>query len=185
MPDFQLFLSLGWQHIWEGYDHLLFLLALIVQLRSWRDGIFTITAFSLTHTFSMVFVAAGWLSVPEGVVESAIALSIVFSAVMNVVSPENRSQWMVAGAFGFVHGAGFSTHLMSLMTAFDSALEIIPVLAGFLTGLELGQIVFVLIAGLAGYALRFWSLLPAIKVELLRTIAAVGLYLFIVRALGA
>jgi hypothetical protein len=185
MAVFSLFAELGWDHIREGYDHLLFLLALVVRVQQWKKLLGIVTAFTLTHTIAMLGVALNLVSVSPAVVEAAIAFSIFFSAMQNVLSDEPRYKWLIAGAFGFVHGAGFSSHLVAMLREMNAGTELAAALTGFLAGLEAGQLIFVTLVALLAYVLRFWSRVDAAKMELSRAIAAIGLYMCIIRIFGA
>lgn len=184
MADFNLFLRLGWVHIWEGYDHLLFLAALILFLTHWRAVLLTVTAFTAGHSLAMVVVAGGFLSVSPVLVESTIAFSIFAGALHNLVRPESTQKWILAGSFGLIHGAGFSGQLFSLMGEQDSALALIPALGGFFAGLEAGQLLFVGLAAGFFFLIRSYKGTNILKVEISRAIAASGLYLFVLRATG-
>jgi hydrogenase/urease accessory protein HupE len=181
MDIFQLFGKLGWDHILEGYDHLLFLLALVIRITGWRKLVGIVTAFTLTHTIAMLGVALDLVSLSSRWVEAGIAFSICFSALQNVVSETPRYKWVLAGAFGFVHGAGFSSHLIAMLKEMQTGSELVPALTGFLAGLEAGQLLFVGLVTALVLSLRFWSRLELLKTELSRAIAAVGLYLFVIR----
>jgi hypothetical protein len=179
--DFSLFLRLGWDHILEGYDHLLFLLVLLAPLRSVKQVVFTVSAFTVTHTISMALVVFEVLSINAGFVEAAIAATIVYSALENLFQPSGTSKWVQAALFGFIHGAGFSNYLIGIVNANAGDLSIGSVLLGFLVGLELGQL---LVAGIIGGAV--WISLKFKKGELVypeiyRLVAAFGFYLVITR----
>jgi hypothetical protein len=150
------FLHEGAIHLVTGYDHLLFLLSLILVagLAVRRDGLraaardvaFIVTAFTLGHSISLVAAALGLVALPSAFVEAAIAASIVFVALLNVVRPEaptkatRRSRAALAGAFGLVHGFGFSSVLGEVGLPIQDRLV---ALASFNVGIELAQLAFV------------------------------------------
>jgi hypothetical protein len=141
----------GGRHLVTGYDHMLFLLSLILAaglivrregLRAaLRDVAWVVTAFTLGHSLSLAAAALGWVSLPSAVVEIAIAASIVLVALGNVARPEARiaRPWL-AGVFGLVHGFGFSSVLAEL--GLPPAHRVLALLS-FNVGIELAQLAFV------------------------------------------
>ncbi len=142
----------GIHHIWTGYDHLLFLLALLLPSVLRRDGgrwlpvarlpvalvdvLKVVTAFTAAHSVTLSLAALGVLSLPSRIVESAIAASVVLAALNNLVPVVRADRWLVAFALGLLHGFGFSSTLADL--GLDSA-RLLPTLVGFNLGVELGQ----------------------------------------------
>src|SRR6266550_3568667 len=108
LQQFEAFFRIGFFHIIEGYDHLLFLAGLIIVTKDFRSLFSVISAFTIAHSTTLVLSALGILSLPPVVTESLIALSIVYVGIENVVRKEARGRWIVAGSFGLIHGAGFS-----------------------------------------------------------------------------
>jgi hydrogenase/urease accessory protein HupE len=140
------YLGLGIEHILLGVDHLLFVLALLLLVRSWRRLLATITAFTVAHSITLAAATLGFVHVPIKPVEAAIALSIVFVAAEIVHGREGRPglteqwPWVVAFAFGLLHGLGFASALREVglpENAIPSALLF------FNLGVELGQLAFV------------------------------------------
>ena len=138
----------GVLHIWSGYDHLLFLLALLVPITarrgnlSWRRLLATITAFTVAHSLTLAASAFELVNLPTGIVECVIALSVALSG-LNVWLPIFRDvSWLVAFAFGLVHGFGFASALNGLHSGADDRLA---ALFGFNVGVELGQLAVVLV----------------------------------------
>ena len=138
--------QLGVEHILSGFDHLLFVLALILLIRSVRLLIWTITAFTLGHSVTLALAVLGFVQVPQQPVEWFIALSIFFLAV-ELVRVENKSPsllqrrpWMVPGLFGLLHGLGFAGALSEIGLPAD---DIPLALFSFNLGIELGQLAFV------------------------------------------
>ena len=143
------YLQLGVEHILFGFDHLLFVLALILIVRGWRRLLATVTAFTLAHSITLAAATLGWVSVPGPPVEATIALSIVFlaSELLKVSrgqpSLTARAPWLVAFAFGLLHGFGFAGALANVgLPRADIPLALLT----FNLGVELGQIVFVFMA---------------------------------------
>lgn len=138
------YLALGVRHILEGYDHLLFLVCLLLIAGTGRRILITITGFTLAHSVTLALSALGLLRVPIPPVEAAIALSIVFLAVEIVRGDPNsltyRYPIAVASSFGLLHGFGFAAVLEQ--TGLPQT-EIPAALLFFNVGVEVGQIVFV------------------------------------------
>ncbi len=140
--------KLGVEHILLGIDHLLFVLALIMITKGkWRI-LKTITAFTLAHSITLSLAALGYVNFPTPPVEAVIALSIVFLAVeivKNINGKEtltSQKPWLVAFTFGLLHGFGFAGALADI----GLPQQDIPwALAFFNVGVEIGQIVFVLV----------------------------------------
>ncbi|MGD1935912.1 MAG: HupE/UreJ family protein [Candidatus Phaeomarinobacter sp.] len=146
---------LGVEHILLGYDHLLFVLALLFLISGIRRLVETITAFTLAHSVTLGATALGWVSLPSAPVEAIIALSIVFLAREGVIRAladddhaprlSERKPWLVAMAFGLLHGFGFAGALQEIGLP-DGA--VLTALFAFNLGVEAGQLLFVLIASL-------------------------------------
>ena len=134
------FIRIGFYHILEGYDHLLFLTALVIVTRKWQDLLGVVSAFTVAHTVTIVLSVFGYLSLPSLLTESAIALSIVYAAVENIVSHKFDRRWLVAGGFGLIHGAGFSGHLVSVLQPLLGTGQVWGPIVGFTIGIELGQL---------------------------------------------
>jgi hydrogenase/urease accessory protein HupE len=140
------YIAIGFEHILLGVDHLMFVAGLIWLLRSRWTLVKTITAFTVAHSITLAAATLGWVGVPERGVNAAIALSIVFIGVEIVKQQRGeagltvRYPWLVAFAFGLLHGFGFSTALTKLGLPQDS---IVMALLSFNVGVEIGQIAFV------------------------------------------
>ena len=151
------YLRLGVEHILFGFDHLLFVLALVILVRDWRRVVLTVTAFTIAHSLTLAAATLGFVSVPGPPIEAAIALSIVLVAV-EIVN-ERRGQpsfaarwpWLIAFCFGLLHGFGFAGALAEVGLPHHA----IPVaLLFFNLGVEAGQLAFVAVALVAGWALQ-------------------------------
>jgi hydrogenase/urease accessory protein HupE len=139
---------LGIEHILLGFDHLLFVLALLILSTGFKKLLKTVTAFTVAHSITLSFSALGLATLPGPPVEAVIALSIVFLA-MEIVKvqqgkPSLTSQkpWLVAFSFGLLHGFGFAGALTEVGLP---QTEIPLALAFFNVGVELGQIIFVVV----------------------------------------
>jgi hydrogenase/urease accessory protein HupE len=135
------FIAMGIEHILEGLDHLLFLLALLALARGFWPIAKIVTAFTAAHSITLSLAALGLVDVPSQVVEPLIAASIVWVAVENLVAPQRAaSRWVVAALFGLVHGLGFASALGDLEL---SRSALVQALIGFNLGVEFGQLAFV------------------------------------------
>lgn len=139
------FLKLGVEHIWTGYDHLLFLLALLVVCRGVRSMLAIVTCFTLAHSLTL---AAGTLDcfiLPSRWVEPLIAASIVFVGAENLIrrGAEPKGRWALTFGFGLIHGFGFASVLRDLGVGAGSGGVILPLLS-FNLGVELGQVAIAL-----------------------------------------
>jgi hydrogenase/urease accessory protein HupE len=139
-------LRLGIEHIWGGIDHLLFVLALLLLVQGWRRVVATITAFTVAHSITLAAATLGFVHVPQTPVEATIALSIVFVAAEIVHGRQGkpglaaRWPWLIAFAFGLLHGFGFASALNQVGLPQNA----IPVaLLFFNLGVEAGQLLFI------------------------------------------
>ena len=137
---------LGVEHILFGIDHLLFVLALVMLVKGTNRLIGTITAFTVAHSITLAGATLGWINISIAPVEAIIALSIVFVAAEIVHGKDGkeglaaRSPWIVAFAFGLLHGFGFAGALSEVGLPSNS----IPfALLFFNVGVEVGQLLFV------------------------------------------
>ncbi|HET9065111.1 MAG TPA: HupE/UreJ family protein [Gemmatimonadales bacterium] len=138
------FIGIGFHHILspDALDHILFLAALAACYRpkDWRHGLTVISAFTVGHTLTLALTTLTPLRPPTALVEFLIPLTVVIAALDNLRTrgalPSGWRRPLLAGAFGLIHGAGFSTTLRGL---FDDG--IITPLLGFNIGIELGQVV--------------------------------------------
>jgi hypothetical protein len=146
------FVARGFSHILSGFDHLLFIFCLVIPFRRVRPLIAIVTAFTVAHTITLVASALGFapraLWFPP-LIELLIAVSIVYMALENIVGPKLQRRWLVAFAFGLVHGFGFSFALRESLQF--AGTHLVTALVAFNTGVELGQLLVlaVLIPALA------------------------------------
>jgi hypothetical protein len=134
------FFRLGVEHILTGFDHLLFLCALLLTLRRVGQMLGIVTAFTLAHSLTLGLAALDLLALPASVVEPLIALSIIVACVDNLVRREaTRDRFWIAAAFGLVHGFGFAGMLREAMLAQAGEKLLLPLLA-FNLGVEAGQL---------------------------------------------
>lgn len=164
---FQGFVRQGVHHILIGYDHILFLLTLLFpavlvwQRGGWQPArtmtraltqtLAIVTAFTVTHSLTLALATLGIITLPSWLVESAIALTVALGAAANLVPRLFPRRWLMALLFGLVHGLGFASVLADLGLS-DNGI-FLPLL-GFNLGVELGQVVIVLLFVPAAYLVR-------------------------------
>ena len=135
------FAVLGFEHILDGFDHLLFLACLVIPFRRLRALVVIVTAFTVAHSVTLIASAYGlapdvlWF---PPLVETLIAMSIVYMAFENIVGASVGRRWMITFAFGLVHGFGFSFALRETLQ-FAGA-HLVTSLLSFNVGVELGQL---------------------------------------------
>ena len=137
---FSAFFRLGARHIWTGYDHLLFLLAVLLLGGSLGRLAAIVTAFTVAHSITLSLAVLELVSLPPGPVELAIALSIVWVAAENLLTTRADRRWALTFVFGLIHGLGFASVLEQ---AGLPAGTVATPLVGFNLGVEAGQLVVV------------------------------------------
>lgn len=192
------YLKDGTWHIWIGYDHVLFLLVLLLPAVLRREGgrwvpverlrpalldvVRVVTAFTLAHSITLSLAALGWVSLPSRWVETVIAASVVVAALNNLRASVTRRRWLVAFGFGLVHGFGFASVLADLGLP-QGALAL--ALLGFNLGVELGQLAIVAVFLPAAFA---WRRTRLYRIGLLQggslAVAALAGWWMVERALG-
>ena len=181
------YFNAGLIHLFEGYDHLAFLLALLLPLhlsmrasgreqgQDWLRLLKTITAFTLGHSITLAANQWGWVTLPSTITEVGIALSIGISAWW-VIKPLQRVQvWMLAGAFGLIHGLGFSGQLSDMQAP---ASQMVWALAGFNLGVEAAQLLFVAgwVVLLQAWVNQAWYRRKAVPATAIGLMVASGYY---------
>lgn len=177
---FASYVQLGMQHIAAGFDHLLFLFALLLPAvlrrvdNTWHsvdrlspalvDVAKVVTAFTLAHSLTLALAVFGWVQLPSVLVEAAIAVSIIVAALNNVWPIFAEKRWTLAFAFGLMHGFGFSGALTDLGLARE---QLASALLGFNLGVEIAQLAFVVLVVPTVFALRR-------RVPYVRTVLAPG-----------
>jgi hypothetical protein len=149
------FVELGFAHILDGIDHLLFVFCLVIPFRRWRPLLAIITSFTVAHSITLIASASGLA--PDALwfpplIEVLIALSIVYMAFENIVGAKLERRWVIAFAFGLVHGFGFSFILRQSLQFAGSHMA--TSLVAFNIGVELGQL-FVLAIAVPALVLLF------------------------------
>ena len=156
MSDFEIYLPLGFQHITniQGYDHILFVIALcaVYRLKDWKKIALLVTAFTIGHSITLALATLNLISYSTKLIELLIPMTIVLTCLINFfhksttysldVEKPSFFRYPVAMIFGLIHGMGFSNYLKSLLGTEQSIWQ--PLLA-FNIGLEFGQLVIVVI----------------------------------------
>jgi hypothetical protein len=167
LTQFLDYLRDGVWHIWIGFDHILFLLSLLLPavlvwgVREWRAAetfgaafwsvVRVVTAFTAAHSITLTLATLGYVSLPSRWVESAIAASVVLAALNNVWPVFHGRRWMVAFSFGLIHGFGFASVLVDLGLPRDA---LALALVGFNLGVECGQLAIVAVFLPLAFSLR-------------------------------
>jgi hypothetical protein len=135
------FLKLGVKHIGTGYDHLLFLFGLLIVAKNFKSSLLIISCFTLAHTITLGVATLGFFALRPAITEPAIALSIVYVGVENLLRHgEPKGRWRLTFVFGLVHGFGFASVLRDLGVGANGSGVAMP-LFSFNLGVELGQLV--------------------------------------------
>jgi hydrogenase/urease accessory protein HupE len=175
----------GVEHILTGYDHLLFVVALALLVRRRAALVATITAFTAAHSLSLAVTVLGLVRVPSAPVEASIALSIVLvcgECLRDGPSLARRAPWVVAFAFGLLHGLGFASALLDLGVPEG---HVPAALLCFNVGVEIGQLaVIAVVLGLRRLAARLRALRPWMRPGLVYAMGGLAAYWSIDRALA-
>lgn len=174
------FIRLGIEHIFTGYDHLAFLLGLLLMATTLGATVKVVTSFTAAHSVTLALATFGLVSLPGRLIESVIALSIAYVAIENLLGVSADRRWRLTFLFGLVHGFGFSNVLRQMELPRQAlALSLFT----FNAGVEVGQVLFVLIVFplIAVLTAARWKhqLLPACSAAIL----FLGTYWFVQRAL--
>lgn len=155
MNDFWIWLSTGFQHIldWNGYDHILYIIALCVlfSVKEWKKLLILVTAFTIGHSLTLAMSVLDVLTIKQAYIEVLIPLTIMLTCLVNILSRKkledirNNSNYKInyslALVFGFIHGMGFSYLLKSMLGKEESVF--FPLLS-FNLGLEIGQLIIII-----------------------------------------
>jgi hypothetical protein len=163
------YLRMGWQHILAGFDHLLFVVALVLLVGFSTRLLWTITAFTAAHSLTLAASVLGFVSMPAGAVEIVIALSIVLVALEclhNADSFTRRHPWAVSFGFGLLHGFGFAGALAEIGLPPG---QVPLALLCFNLGVELGQLVAVAALFVAHRMIQRWPGTHQVRLAMART----------------
>jgi len=149
MSEFSIYLTLGFEHIADinGYDHILFIIALaaIYQFSDWKKVLVLVTAFTIGHSITLALATLNIVNVDSTWIEFLIPATILLTSIFNYFQSDkpssfSQSRYLTALVFGLIHGLGFSNYLRSLLGQEENIFT--PLLA-FNVGLEIGQILIV------------------------------------------
>ncbi|MFM7855513.1 MAG: HupE/UreJ family protein [Flammeovirgaceae bacterium] len=190
MSEFFLYFSLGRDHILDyanGYDHILFVLALcsVYVIRDWKKILILVTAFTIGHSITLALATMQIISVDTGLIEWLIPITILITAVNNLfkkVEAVSRDtiqiNYVFALFFGLIHGMGFSNYLRAILGKDHS---IITQLLAFNLGLEYGQIIVVVLFLIFTYILVDWAKVARRDWNLILSSAIAGIALILIK----
>lgn len=144
----KIFIPLGVEHIFFGFDHILFILAVHLLVRKPKEVLGLVTSFTFAHSLTLVLASYGIVTLTSRIVEPLIALSITYTAIRNItmeragVKNVLRERWMSTFGFGLVHGLGFAGALAEIKIPSNYFL---PSLLSFNVGVEIGQLIIVVL----------------------------------------
>ncbi len=144
------FIGLGVPHVLFGFDHVLFILAVHLIVRKYKDILIVVTSFTIAHSLTLILAALGFITVTSRIVEPFIAFTIAYTAVRNVVIMRQgrteeqvlKERWISAFGFGLVHGLGFAGALAEIDIP---KAYFIPALLAFNVGVEVGQLIVIVL----------------------------------------
>lgn len=182
MSEFQLYLQLGFEHISDinGYDHILFLVALCASylFSQWKQVLILVTAFTIGHSVTLALSTLNVILVPSEIIEFLIPVTIFLTAILNIFQKEGqfsqekmKRNYALALFFGMIHGMGFSNYLKELL---GQEQNIFTPLLAFNVGLELGQILIVAVIMVISYLCvqifkvpqKWWTIIVSIIVAI-------------------
>ena len=178
---FRKFIPIGVVHILNGLDHVLFLVGLLLLGGTLRQLLVVVTAFTVAHSVTLSLSVLNLFNPPPGLIEPAIALSIVYVGADNRLVGDKRDMraW-IALVFGLIHGFGFANVLREMGLP---SREVATSLLSFNLGVEFGQVVVVIVVGSLLTALREWSEIAGRRIVFIGSLAviAAGVFWFIER----
>lgn len=136
------FVVMGIEHILTGYDHLAFLLALIILGGTFKNILKIVTSFTVAHSITLILAALDIVALPPRLIESLIAVTILYVALENQFLKNANYRWVLTGCFGLVHGFGFAGALAETQVPKNHFVE---ALLTFNVGVEIGQLLVVLV----------------------------------------
>lgn len=190
MSSFSLYFSLGRDHILDyanGYDHILFVLALcsVYVIRDWKKILILVTAFTIGHSITLALATLQIISVNTALIELLIPITILITAVSNLFKkieiPSGKNiqiNYGFALFFGLIHGMGFSNYLRAILGKDHS---IITQLLAFNLGLEYGQIIVVVLFLIFSYILVDWAKVARRDWNLILSSAIAGIALILIK----
>lgn len=174
--------SLGISHLFDGLDHIFFILGLLFCISGFINIIKTITAFTIAHSITLGLTVFELIKIPQGTVEALIALTIVYLA-LEITKKENsiKSPWIMAFVFGLLHGLGFASALIDIGIANE---KMLLSLLFFNIGIELAQIALIPIPLFLIFMFKKYNIDNHIKTTASIFVGGFGFYWFIDRVIG-
>jgi hydrogenase/urease accessory protein HupE len=169
------FVMLGVEHILTGWDHLAFLLGLLIVGGGFREALKIITAFTVSHSLTLALATLNLIRIPASVVEPIIAASIIYVGIENVLRRDLKRRWWLAFGFGLIHGCGFASALRELGIGTHGTGVVLPLLS-FNLGVEAGQIAIAVIVLPLIWKLRCGASVPRWVPACSLLIAVAGAY---------
>ena len=190
MDSLIFFLKEGLFHVldWNAYDHILFLVALVVvyDFKNWKKVIWLITLFTIGHTLSLILATYKVISVDTKWIEFLIPVTIIITAVVNILYVKNTTKQLKTSTnlvfalfFGLIHGLGFSGYFKMLIGTSES--KFIPLLE-FALGVEIAQIIVVLIILILGFIFQTFFRFSKRDYVLIISSIVIGIVLPILKA---
>jgi hydrogenase/urease accessory protein HupE len=174
------FFKLGVEHIFLGYDHICFLIALLV-VSKFSDVVKIVTSFTIAHSITLILATLEVVSLPTRLVEISIAATIVYVAVENLWVKDTRHRWWLTFCFGLVHGFGFASVLREMGLP---KVGLVRCLLSFNLGVEAGQLAIALVLLPLALVLARWKHGRKATIAVSIALACFGLAWFIERACG-
>lgn len=176
------YLELGFSHLFDGLDHILFIFGLLFCISGFINIIKTITAFTIAHSITLGLTVFEVISLPGGTIEALIALTIVYLATeINQNKESIKTPWIMAFGFGLLHGLGFAGALMDIGIANN---KMLLSLFFFNIGIEIAQIVLIPIPLLILLISKKFNIIDITKIITSMCIGGMGFYWFIDRVIG-
>ena len=176
------YLELGFSHLFDGLDHILFIFGLLFCISGFVNIIKTITAFTIAHSITLGLTVFELISFPQGTIEALIALTIVYLATeINRNKGSIKSPWIMAFGFGLLHGLGFAGALMDIGIANNNMLLS---LFFFNVGIEIAQIALIPIPLIILIISKKFNITEITKIIASLCIGGMGFYWFIDRVIG-
>ena len=176
------YLELGFSHLFDGLDHILFIFGLLFCISGFINIIKTITAFTIAHSITLGLTVFELISLPQGTTEALIALTIVYLASeINQNKRSTKTPWIMAFGFGLLHGLGFAGALIDIGIPNN---KMLLSLFFFNAGIELAQIALIPIPLLLIFLANKYNSPNTLKIFASYSIGGLGFYWFIDRVIG-
>ena len=176
------YLQLGFSHLFDGLDHILFIFGLLFCISGFINTIKTITAFTIAHSITLGLTVFELISLPQGTIEALIALTIVYLATeINRNKVSIKTSWLMAFGFGLLHGLGFAGALLDIGIANN---KMLLSLFFFNIGIEIAQIALIPMPLLILFLSKKFNVTEISKISISICIGGMGFYWFLDRVIG-